>query len=239
MTRSVPSSSLTTHHSPLLLGLLFVFGIGLCPEFSATPGLAQRRNSQSGEIQMELQDPKKKKPYKVTRALVKKKLLLFRDALQQGDFSTPPVFTTEELLLLAATHLYCTLKDGVCTLIPFTLYEMDLIRARSQKKASCPNLVRFWKQWIGADMEKRVGMNLKVVHYDKRTRFKTQVRPKLLKCSQTVRETYASATDKEQFLRQRYEEKSEKKDLPQQLVNYIDVLHQKVPNILIETGVRG
>ena len=100
---------------------------------SQTPK-SQTRNSQSGEIQMKLEDEKKVDTYLVTKTSILKKLNVFKTSIENLSLATPPTFNKEELTFLAATHLYCTLQHGVCTLIPFTLYETDLIRAVNQEK---------------------------------------------------------------------------------------------------------
>jgi hypothetical protein len=223
-----------TPRTLLLFPLILIVGA----LFTTSTADAQPSKVQAGEIRMELEDEKIKDPYQKTKRDILGKLDTFTEQVQSLSFSKPPLFNDEELTFLAAIHLHCTLQKGVCTLIPFALFETDLVRATEQEKTTCPNLVRFWKQWIGADMEKRVGLNLKVMHYEKRNKYKTGLRPKLLRCSQTVNAMLSKSENKQEYLKERYTEREEKAKIAKTLRDYIVEIHKKIPNIYRETGVR-
>lgn len=192
--------------------------------------------SLSGEIAADLEEETPDN-YEATKSSIIEKLSLLEQVMDTpfDPLKAPPRFSSEELLMLASLHLHCTLQDGVCTLIPFTLFEADLIQSARDGKASCPNLLIFWKQWLAADMEKRVDMNLGVVHYEKRSEYKTVMRPKLLRCSKTIASMLDDQEDIKSYLEKRYEKKTE---LPQKLRLYITELHKTLPNIYQATGVR-
>lgn len=230
-----------------VLTSLSVFSFGVIAFSLTIPWSAQaeKRNAQSGEIELQFHDEKKEDPYLITKSSIIEKLTTFDNNLKNLDFVTPPpMFNEEELTFLASTHLYCTLREGVCTLIPYTLFEMDLIRSSKKEKKSCPNLVRFWKQWIGADMEKRVGLNLKVTHYNKRSKYTSEIRPQLLNCSKTAATLLSRSKDTDAWLKERYQPDKEKTKLPTELIQYIEALHDpkrnegRKFNIYRETGVR-
>jgi len=198
--------------------------------------IAQSRELLSGEVPTQLEE-ESVDTYQITKDSILQKLSTLERVMEDpfNPLEAPPRFSSEELLMLASLHLYCTLKEGVCTLIPFTIFESDLIASAREEKATCPNLLFFWKQWLSADMEKRVDMDLGVVHYDKRSEYKRTKRSQLLRCSKTIASMLETQKDVKGYLSERY---GKKKELPTNLKLYITELHKKISDIYQETGVR-
>ena len=213
----------TTRFSKIVLSTLVIFGL----VFSPSSLLADKNSAQTGEIKLELEGPKKEDPYLVTKRGVLKKLTNLKDNLEGGKLETPDVFNVEELNFLAAHHLYCSLQKGVCKLIPYTLFEMDMIRIHNTGKKDCMNLTRFWKQWLEADMDNRVGHNLAVTHYNKRSEFTSKIRPQLLNCSKTAKTLLARTEDPKKYLTDRYQPGKKKTELPDNLIKYIVSLDKR------------
>ncbi len=225
-------------HIRLLSSLMAVclFPLPFIAPFLGAIAAADSPISLSGEIAANLEEETPDN-YEATKSSIIDKLSLLEQMMGTpfDPLKAPPRFSDEELLMLASLHLHCTLQEGVCTLIPFTLFEADLIQSARDDKASCPNLLIFWKQWLSGDMEKRVDMNLGVVHYEKRSEYKTVMRPKLLRCSKTIASMLESQENVKSYFEKRY---GKKKELPQKLELYITELHKKLPNIYQATGVR-
>lgn len=220
---------------PVLTLSLFFFAL-LHVSLLGEIALADTNTILSGEIAAELEEENPDN-YEATKSSIIDKLRVLEQVMETpfNPLKPPPRFSDEELLMLASLHLHCTLQEGVCTLIPFTLFEADLIQSARDEKASCPNLLIFWKQWLSADMEKRVDMNLGVVHYEKRSEYKAAMRPKLLRCSKTIALMLENQKEVKSYFEKRY---GKKKALPQKLELYITELHKKLPNIYQATGVR-
>lgn len=218
--------------------ILFLLALGVCCTF-ANQASAQPKHSQTGEIDLKLEGEKKEDPYTIATNGIINKLDAFQADIESMPLTTPPTFTEDELTLLAALHLYCSLQQGVCTIVPFTLFEMDLVRGNLEGKATCPNLVRFWKQFVAMDGERRIQLSLKVVHYEKRTKYTSTLRPKLLRCSETANGMLEKVDDSSSFFAERYKEDGDKRKLPKKLKSYLIGIHKKIPNLWRELRVRG
>lgn len=206
------------------------------PPETSTPS-----KKQIGEISMQFEDDKTERSYKEMTADVIEKLKTFHSRISSSESlktADSPLFDDEELYYLAAAHLDCSIRSGVCTLIPQALFEIDLVRNAITPKSGCKTLTPFWKHWVDADMERRVDLNIKVADLEKRAEFKRTQRPKYLKCMNTIETMLSEITDNQKYLRDRYSANNGKKDVPLKLAIYLETLNQKIPNIFISTKTR-
>src|SRR5690606_18171140 len=84
-----------------------------------------------------------------------------------------------------------------------------LINSKLQGNVSCPNMTRFWKSWVKADMERRLEYGLKIGQLNKANEFKKMVRPRFIKCEETIENILKDSGSPSEFFGKRYGENSE------------------------------
>lgn len=140
---------------------------------------------QAGTIEIE-QATKQRDPYfdsqdnaiSLIESLLGQEKALSRSAIPSPEDGT--------LLHLAGTYLYCTAQSGTCPFILDSVLEVDVYNSILSGQASCPTMLRFWKQWVDNDMQKKQGYLIKTGHLRKMAAFKKKQLPGYLKCKSLV-----------------------------------------------------
>ena len=157
--------------------------------------------------------------------------------LSSGTIPTESIsFDDATLRYLSGVYLYCSIKNGICPLILNAILETDIIESQKNKKADCPNMLRFWRQWLNNGLEDRINYSLGTGFLTKYIDFKENTRPKYLKCSATVAQAIEPNTPLEEFAKARYENDSEHTKVISTIVAYLSALKDQVPDVFIATG---
>lgn len=141
-------------------------------------------NQQSGEIVLEAEE-KGNSPEMIQAQGIEYIQGIFNE-IKSGKLPSPTTLDSKKLNYLASVYLYCTLTNGTCPLPLEALLELDLLHAHSNKNSQCPILTQFWTYWLKNNYEKLVEYNLKTGHMSAASRFKKDVRPRYVRCQETV-----------------------------------------------------
>ena len=194
--------------------------------FSPSPVFADR--SLIGEIEIE-EEEKKVAPYGQAQKAAISYFEKFARSIKAGSPIQSPNLGKTEIQYLASSYLYCVLKRGSCPFLLDALFETELVNSSEAGKASCPIMLQFWKEWISADMERRVEHNLKVGYLSKFNEFKKYKRPKYIKCKKSIGEIITSG---EVDYSKRYAKGTgERKSVFETAVFLRKEIKEKVPNI--------
>lgn len=197
-------------------------------------------------IEVELTEKETKKdPYKDQQNEV---ISIFESLAKAVDQQSPQKIATtggagiipENLLLyLNSAYLYCMIAQGTCKEMLDSILEIDILNSLADNKATCLNMLRFWKSWLDNDMEKRHEHHTKIVHVNQVIKFNKEVRPQYTSCTKTV-EGLLSFQAKDQsdqdFLKQRYSKLKE--NYAQKSLDFLKNIQEKVPNIYHEVGLK-
>lgn len=199
-----------------------------------------RPNSQYGEIVLE-KDKAKVDSYAIQQessiALVKG-LLQNTEALAAGSGSQISPLSQQQIQYLAACYLYCTIQQGTCQEMLDAILEIDIINSRLSKTVQCPNMKAGWKEWIAGDMEKRQSYQVKTGFLNATEEFKRTVRPRYIKCEETVKAEIAPTVSDKEFFSARYSGENSKKKPIERTLKLLEEIKTKIPNIFSATGTR-
>jgi len=135
-------------------------------------------NEQSGDLVLEdTTAAQKKSPY----AMNQENAIEWVKGLSAG---TGKEADDGVLLNLAVSYLYCTVKTGVCSYMLDTVLESDFRHGTT----TCPNMKKFWKAWLGNDLEQRLKYMLPIGYAAAVTTFNSSERPKYVKCEAKLAE---------------------------------------------------
>lgn len=170
-------------NSPLHKHLLFTALCLLAPFGLADNVAAQARDVQSGEVGFEGADKK------LSLGDLKISALTYIKGVQSGiekGAATLPAPSSNDLSYFNAVFLYCMTNNGVCPIPLDALYEIDLINAKAAKKDECPILTKFWRLWLSNGFEERQRYLIKTAFITTTGNFNSQVRPRYIKCAETI-----------------------------------------------------
>ena len=154
-----------------------------------------------------------------------------------ADVKNPGALSDGAMNYLTAAYLYCTLQSGTCILPLEGLLESDLIESKLSGKVECPRLSKFWKLWIGNDMEKRQGILGKTAFMNATSQFTKDTRPQFLKCKETITSEFdKDKSDAKSFFGARYSD-GKKKERFQKLAELIELIKNKIPNLFAELQI--
>lgn len=201
--------------------------------------IADNRQDQTGEIALEAEA--EVSPYKKTQDGAIEKLKVLDRALQElakGSLTSVEDFKEAELSYLTAVYLHCSIQNGTCPEIPEALLELDLIKAQQNSKVDCTNSLAFWNLWLKNDMESRQKYEVKTGYLKKTEEFVRNVRPKYIKCKQTVNQEINNGAkgSKSNFFVDRYKNQVEKLSLASSLLLMLEDIKAKYPNIFVTVG---
>lgn len=146
------------------------------------------RSKQSGLIDLKV-DSTEKNPYKdaESQAIAHMKALEAKiNDLENGNVS--PITRPSDAAVhhLTGIYLFCTLRKGTCPAPLDALLETDLIDSRIAKKAECPTLLTFWRDWQSNDMEQRQKFLTRIGNFSATSEFSRRERPRYIKCQETI-----------------------------------------------------
>lgn len=221
--------------SALLLAAIF---LETSPSAAQSRGAARSRPSQFGSIDLE-QDKVSLDPYMVSQdaalALFKSMEGIAKQLSQAGTTSSLAV-SDDVVNYLTGVYLYCSIRNGTCPVVLEALFEIEVINARSSGKSECSVLPRFWKIWVKNDMEKRQEYSIATGFLDASQKFKDEVRPKYVRCNESLGQELGGAGNITSFFKDRYREGTRAAALPGKMVALIELLKAKVPNVFYATG---
>jgi hypothetical protein len=207
----------------------------------ASPSIAEERNSQHGELQLEVAQ-KKGDPF----SAVKEQAHSFISAISQqvqtlaiGNSATlPPPPSDQVLRYIAAAYLHCSVQRGTCPEILDAVLEYDIIVSRFNKTPACPTMLRLWDSWIKNDMEKRHQYLTKTGFFTATNEFRQRVRPRYTKCVATVTESIQGDPNHAVFFSKRYAPKEPVRAQITNAVVIMDSIKAKVENIFTLIGLK-
>ena len=208
----------------------------LCFLLAGEAALAGPKNQQSGEIQLEDVSAAQKNPYQDNQdsaiAFVRQMVEMITKLGDGGQVSTRPANVSENTMIhLTNAYLYCSIKYGTCPMLLDVLLESDVINSKLNNAPSCPNLQRFWKVWVRGDMEKRQKYLIRTANLNTTSDFNTRLRPKYIKCPETVAKIIADSPSVATFFVERYVEDAVALDSAKKALALLEDLKAKVPNI--------
>jgi hypothetical protein len=144
----------------------------------------------------------------------------------------------DEVNYLTASYLYCALKKGVCPTILDGILEVDAYNSALNGASSCPNMSAFWRAWVAADMEKRIGYQLNIGLMQKVNTFKKEGRPKYIKCKNTISEMIADAGGPQGFIAKRYVPGTPAAQRGKLVAAYLTEIQKQIGNVFIATDTK-
>ena len=209
----------------------------VCSTASAQDG---RRNAQSGEIVLEKDSVKLYTQEDQQRDTVEfvRNLSTYLEALSTGGSSQMTGLKKEQLEYLGALYLYCTINNGTCPEVLDTVLETDVINARLTKEIKCPNTKAFWKIWINSDMEKRQNYSMRTGFLNDAEEFKRSVRPKYIKCEDTIKSEVGATESDSAFFKSRYNGEKSKRQSIDKVLKQLEEIQAKKLNLFSSVGVR-
>ena len=198
--------------------------------------------SQTGEMNIDLSEPTKRTDsYSASQ---NEAIAFFRQLaattakLSSGGTSTIAPPSDEAISYLTAVYLYCAVNSGTCPLVLDGILEADIVNSRSQGKASCPTMKRFWNAWVKNDFEERHKFMVKTSFINSYSQFNSQTRPKFLKCEDTIAKTISGISSADAFFRDRYRQGSPQEKLAAKMTSLLEQIKEKVPNLFIAMGAQ-
>lgn len=191
----------------------------------------------SGEIILEDYDNKKVDTYSVNQEEAIRYFKSFEAAIPQigsGASVNMPKLSDGALLYLTGAYLYCSVNNGVCPFILDAILESDIVASAASGTSGCPSMTQFWKIWLANDMEQRHKYLVKTGHLHTTSDFRAKVRPKYLKCKETVAAELAKGP-----LSKRYQSEGNAARAITTTAQYLAGLPEAVPNVFVATGAQG
>ncbi|MDZ4786197.1 MAG: hypothetical protein SGJ02_08990 [bacterium] len=142
----------------------------------------------------------------------------------------------KDLHYLTGAYLFCTIKNGACPVILQAILETDIINSQLEKKESCSNMLRFWKHWVDNGFEDRLSYSLGTGFLSKYFDFKSNTRPKFLKCSATVKAQIKPDVSLSDFIKSRYEKSGESFKAINTLLGFTKALKTQGKDTFVATG---
>ena len=154
--------------------------------------------------------------------------------LPDKPLETIPPLEIDHIHNLTAVALYCTIKRGACPFLLQAIREVEVINSTLAGRATCPNMVAFWKRWIKNGFEDRVNYNISTGHLKKYIEFKNNQRKEFIHCSKTTAALLKDAPD--DFLEKRYAKGSPESEAIATTVLYMKGLRDRQINTFVATG---
>lgn len=165
-----------------------------------------------------------------------KQLFQFVSNAKGGNLGRPPIPGEKVIWYLGGVYLYCVIREGTCPYILDTILEVDVANARLDKSDKCPSMVGFWKTYLGNGMEDRHKYQTKTGYLSMTVDFNQKVRPKYVKCQQTVRAENSGGTSDQEYFKLRYRQSSQIIESMQRTLKYLEAIKAANVNVFIETG---
>lgn len=218
--------------SPVILAVALLFAVPQI-SLSAPP---EGASALSGTLDMKVGEDGKD-PYKTGQTNAINFLAALEakiSELKGGNIS--PVERPKDSAInhLTGVYLYCTITKAVCPEILDALLETDLINSRISKKAECPTLLTFWRDWQANDLEARQKFLVRIGNLGTTGDFTKNMRPKYIKCQDTIREATAGAGSDAEYFRNRYGSASSPEASIKKAADYVKTIAEHSSNIFFE-----
>ena len=215
---------------------LFVPSLFMLSLFAlSSPAPAQQRHEQTGTLNMVIED-KSKDPYKESQAnameamnALSKKI----EELKTGSISRAERPKDSGVHYLTGVYLYCTITKGTCPEILDSILEIDLINSRIEKKASCPTMLSFWKDWQANDMEARQKFMVRLGYLGITNDFNRNVRPAYVKCQETIAGRIDDQASDADFFRKRYGADQSPEQSVRKTVEYLQAVSTSIGDVFL------
>ena len=194
-----------------------------------------RRNVISGQFELQT-GAKQRDPYESSlesAVAFLERLQTQIKALAAGQVSKFERLDDNAVNFLTAAYLLCSINTGVCAYFLESLLEADVINSRIERKNSCINLRLFWRRYLDSDMETRHQHHTRMGFFSQTGEFNQKVRPKFIRCQDTVKAEIAGSMSDSDFFRQRYSEQS-RIEAVNKTLEYINNLKSKNINVFHE-----
>lgn len=146
-------------------------------------------------------------------------------------------FPDGSLNYLSAVLYFCTVRKGRCNVVLDGMLSLDIYNSYILGKASCPNLLGLWKNWITNEFEKRIGYDLTIATAATYNNFKKTERVRYIKCSKTIQSVMKKEGEKfDEWVREAYSTKGEMHKKLKLFRDYLVAIREKIPNIFIHIG---
>lgn len=196
------------------------------------------KRSQMGEINIVEQGPKKD-PYLVVQdAAIVFFAKLEQDikSLRTGGSASVGVVSDQILNFLTGVYLYCIVNSGSCPYILDAILETDIINARLGKNNACPNMMKFWTQWVRNNMDTRHKYLMKTAHFNVTNDFNKNQRPAFILCEDTVKKAISDSAPNTDYFKRRYTDGSEPERAPTKLRLLLEKLKEEGIDVFKKTG---
>lgn len=200
-----------------------------------------RMPSQSGEIKLETEGPKRD-PYKEGQEAAIEFFRKFSGmvpSLAAGNAASPGMLSDDSLNYLSGVYLYCAVNAGVCPLILDSILEVDVINSKISGSAACPNLKKLWGHWVKNGLEERHKFMVKTSFINEHSKFISQQRPRYLKCEETIKNLISTKEGTSSFFKDRYKPGSPHSKLAGSMLQLLEQVKAKIPNVFTLMGARG
>lgn len=158
------------------------------------------------------------------------------DSYRNGSGTRIEPVGFQEMHYLTAVYLYCSMMNGVCPVVLEALFETDLINMRISPETKCNNLMHFWDRWIKNEFEQRLDYGIKTAYITKVTEFRKNVRPKFIRCSDTVKAIIKANPNTQSFFNARYAPGSPVRTRLEQMLQLLDNLKTRKVDVFVTTG---
>jgi hypothetical protein len=164
-----------------------------CQE-SQTGGASGQSDLLMGEIPLQDTTGKKRDASEVASKEVEEwEKALLAAVTTPASSGAIPELGTEGAGYLAALYLLCTEKRGPCGFILESILEADLLASKQTGVARCAVMNRFWKVWIANEGDRRLQFQIPIGHAPELARFNSSVRPRFVRCKETVQAILADS----------------------------------------------
>jgi hypothetical protein len=153
-----------------------------------------------------------------------------------GAKPTAVNFPDTNLYYLNGVLLFCSVKNGSCPFLLDTILEIDVFNSQLDNKVSCPHMLRFWQEWIDNSFEQRLSYSLGTGVLKKYQDFKTQERPRYLKCSNTVQNLVVPGASIDEFMKTRYELQTPIIAAFKKTMAYLRAIREEIDDVFVAAG---
>lgn len=140
------------------------------------------------------------------------------------------------LYYLNGVLLFCSVKNGSCSFLLDTVLEVDVFNSQLDNKVECPHMLRFWQEWIDNSFEQRLSYSLGTGVLKKYQDFKTQDRPRYLKCSGTVQNIVVPGASIDEFIKTRYESQKPIIAAFKKTLAYLRAIREEIDDVFVAAG---
>ncbi len=228
----------------ILLLLILILPITAFAQRERNQGNTQKnpRNVTSGTFDVLEDKPRNTFQYEENENKTIAQLKNLAQNVSGNSVKTQSSFPDYMISFISANYLHCSIKKGVCPFFLDSIMETDIINSKLSNTPACPNMKKFWRDWIDNDMQKRWGHKVRTGLLNRTQEFKKNQLPAYVKCKDTIQKILDKNKDKSaaDFFKERYGKGSKMAKSLSYSAKYMELIKnskQKIPNIFIEVGL--